>query len=97
MNIDVQMQNDVMEELKWEPSVTASELGVSAESGVVTLSGTVPTFVFYTVASFPVACGLSIVLAWLLYARQKYRAACLITLLPFASLILIGIGWNLDW
>jgi osmotically-inducible protein OsmY len=44
MNIDAQMQKDVMEELKWEPSVTASEIGVSAENGVVTLSGTVPTF-----------------------------------------------------
>ena len=44
MNIDAQMQKDVMEELKWEPCVTASEIGVSAENGVVTLSGTVPTF-----------------------------------------------------
>ena len=41
---DAQLQKDVMEELKWEPSVTASEIGVSAANGVVTLNGTVPTY-----------------------------------------------------
>jgi osmotically-inducible protein OsmY len=41
---DSQLQNDVMEELKWEPSVTANEIGVSVTGGVVTLSGTVPTY-----------------------------------------------------
>lgn len=31
----------MMEELAWEPSVDAAEIGVAAESGIVTLSGTV--------------------------------------------------------
>jgi osmotically-inducible protein OsmY len=44
MKTDAQLQKDVMEELKWEPCVTASEIGVSAVNGVVTLNGTVPTY-----------------------------------------------------
>lgn len=44
MKNDAQLQTDVMEELKWEPRVTASEIGVSATNGVVTLNGTVPTY-----------------------------------------------------
>ena len=33
-----------MDEIKWEPSVTASEIGVSVSKGVVTLNGTVATY-----------------------------------------------------
>jgi osmotically-inducible protein OsmY len=44
MKTDAQLQTDVMEELKWEPCITASEIGVSAANGVVTLNGTVPTY-----------------------------------------------------
>ena len=44
MKTDEQLQQDVIEELRWEPSVTASEIGVSVNKGVVTLSGTVPTY-----------------------------------------------------
>ena len=33
-----------MEELKWEPCVAASEIGVTATNGVVTLNGTVATY-----------------------------------------------------
>ena len=44
MKTDAQLQKDVMEELQWEPCVTASEIGVSVSNGVVTLSGTVPTY-----------------------------------------------------
>ncbi len=44
MKTDTQLQKDVMDELKWEPSVTAAEIGVSAANGVVTLNGTVPTY-----------------------------------------------------
>jgi osmotically-inducible protein OsmY len=44
MKSDAQLQKDVMEELKWEPCVTATEIGVSAVNGVVTLNGTVPTY-----------------------------------------------------
>ena len=44
MKTDAQLQKDVMDEIKWEPSVTAPEIGVSAINGVVTLNGTVPTY-----------------------------------------------------
>jgi osmotically-inducible protein OsmY len=44
MKSDVQLQKDVMEELKWEPCVTATEIGVSVANGIVTLNGTVPTY-----------------------------------------------------
>ena len=44
MKMDAQLQKDVMDELKWDPRVTSSEIGVSASNGVVTLNGTVPTY-----------------------------------------------------
>jgi osmotically-inducible protein OsmY len=44
MKTNTQLQNEVIEELKWEPCVTATELRVLANNGLVTLSGTVPTF-----------------------------------------------------
>lgn len=44
MKTDAQVQMDVQEQLQWEPSVTASDVGVTVSSGVVTLRGTVPTY-----------------------------------------------------
>jgi osmotically-inducible protein OsmY len=44
MKTDAQLKNDVMEELRWEPSVTSSDINVAAIGGVVTLSGTVPHY-----------------------------------------------------
>ena len=41
MKSDTQLQHDVSEELKWEPQVTASQIGVQVKDGVVTLSGEV--------------------------------------------------------
>ena len=41
MKIDKQLQQDVLDELVWEPSVDAAEIGVSVENGVVILNGTV--------------------------------------------------------
>jgi osmotically-inducible protein OsmY len=39
------LQHDVQEELEWEPSVDASQIGVaSTQTGVVTLTGTVTTY-----------------------------------------------------
>lgn len=45
MKTDAELQTSVLEELKWEPSVSHEHIGVSVTGGVVTLSGTVPTFV----------------------------------------------------
>ena len=44
MKTDTQLQHDVSEELKWEPQVTASQIGVQVKDGVVTLSGEVSSF-----------------------------------------------------
>jgi VCBS repeat-containing protein len=44
MKSDIQIQKDVMEELKWEPFLNASEIGVAVKNGIVTLSGLVDTY-----------------------------------------------------
>lgn len=44
MKSDIQIQKDVVAELKWEPVLTASEIGVSVKKGIVTLSGKVDTY-----------------------------------------------------
>ncbi|HEY0772270.1 MAG TPA: BON domain-containing protein [Sphingobacteriaceae bacterium] len=44
MKTDLQIQKDVMDELKWEPYLNASEIGVTVKNGVVTLSGIVDAF-----------------------------------------------------
>lgn len=44
MSHDSQLQQAVLDELSWEPSVTAAHIGVTANAGVVTLTGHVETF-----------------------------------------------------
>jgi osmotically-inducible protein OsmY len=44
MKTDSQLQKDVMDEIKWEPSTTAAKIGVSVANGVVTLNGVVATY-----------------------------------------------------
>ena len=44
MKTDTQLKNDVMEELRWEPSVTMSDISIATHDGVVTLSGSVPAY-----------------------------------------------------
>lgn len=41
---DSEIQKDVMEELKWEPFLNSSEIGVAVKNGVVTLSGLVDSY-----------------------------------------------------
>lgn len=50
MKTDVEIQKDVIEELKWEPFLNATEIGVAVKNGVVTLSGIVDSFSKKTVA-----------------------------------------------
>ena len=46
MTNSTKLQHDVQEELEWEPSLDASHIGVAAsQPGVVTLTGTVATYV----------------------------------------------------
>jgi osmotically-inducible protein OsmY len=44
MKTDEQLQQDVMNELQWDPSVKAAEIGVNVKDGVVTLSGYVDSY-----------------------------------------------------
>jgi len=41
---DKQLQQAVIDELAWEPSVTSEHIGVTASGGVITLSGHVPSY-----------------------------------------------------
>jgi osmotically-inducible protein OsmY len=44
MNSNEQLQADVIEELKWDPTVHADNIEISVKEGVVTISGSVPMF-----------------------------------------------------
>lgn len=44
MKTDAQLQQDVMNELRWEPAIHAAEIGVGVKDGVVTLSGDVDSY-----------------------------------------------------
>jgi osmotically-inducible protein OsmY/ferritin-like metal-binding protein YciE len=44
MKSDIEIQKDVMEEIKWEPFLNASEIGVAVKNGIVTLSGMVDNY-----------------------------------------------------
>lgn len=44
MKSDKELQQDVLDELKWDPSVDAAQIGVTAKDGIVTISGFVSSF-----------------------------------------------------
>jgi len=44
MKSDTQLQQDVVAELKWEPSVNATQIGVEVKDGIVTLAGHVDSY-----------------------------------------------------
>lgn len=44
MKTDAQLQQDVIAELAWEPSINAAQIGVEVKDGVVTLAGHVSSF-----------------------------------------------------
>lgn len=44
MKNDKDLQHDIMEDLRWDPSIDASKIGVAASNGVVTLTGGVPSY-----------------------------------------------------
>jgi len=45
MKSDLKIQQDVMDELQWEPTLNPSEIGVAVKNGIVTLSGEVDSYV----------------------------------------------------
>ncbi len=44
MKTDIEIQKDVTEQLRWEPFLNSSQIGVSVKNGIVTLSGQVDTY-----------------------------------------------------
>jgi osmotically-inducible protein OsmY len=44
MKTDQKIQQDVLDQLKWNPLLKASEIGVAVKNGIVTLSGQVNTY-----------------------------------------------------
>ena len=44
MKDDKQLQRDVLDELDWEPSIDAAEIGVTVRDGIVTLTGHVSSY-----------------------------------------------------
>ena len=50
MKTDVELQQDVQEELKWNPMLNATEIGVIVKDGIVTLTGKVDTYLKKIVA-----------------------------------------------
>ncbi|WP_024930841.1 BON domain-containing protein [Methylophilus sp. OH31] len=44
MKTDLQLRQDVLNELEWEPSVNAANINVEAKEGAITLAGHVDTF-----------------------------------------------------
>jgi osmotically-inducible protein OsmY len=44
MKTNADLQKDVQEAIKWEPLLSAAEIGVTAKDGVVTLTGTVDSY-----------------------------------------------------
>lgn len=44
MKTDIQLQQDVIAQLKWEPAINDTQIAVSVDNGVVTLNGHVDSF-----------------------------------------------------
>ncbi len=44
MKINNELEKDVREEIKWSPILTGAEIGVTANDGVITLTGTVDSY-----------------------------------------------------
>ena len=62
MKTDLQIQNDVMAQMKWLPMLTASETGVTVKNGVVTLLGYVDSYPKKAAASIEPLTGVKMVL-----------------------------------
>lgn len=44
MKTDTQLQQDILAELNWEPSINAAQIGVEVKDGIVTLAGHVSSY-----------------------------------------------------
>jgi osmotically-inducible protein OsmY len=55
MKSDIQLREDVLAELHWDPEVEETKIGVAVTDGAITLSGHVPTYAQRTAAKRAVA------------------------------------------
>ena len=44
MRTDIELRRDVIDELRWDPSLTEDRIEVAVAAGIVTLTGTVPSY-----------------------------------------------------
>ena len=44
LNADIEIKNDVLDELAWQPNIDETQIGVIVDKGVVTLTGTVDSY-----------------------------------------------------
>lgn len=44
MKTDIELQRDVLDELEWEPTINAAEIGITVEAGVIALAGRVESY-----------------------------------------------------
>lgn len=44
MKTDIELRRNVIDELDWEPSIDAAQIGVTAHAGIVTLTGTAKSY-----------------------------------------------------
>lgn len=44
MKTDAQLQKDVMDEIRWQPTTTSASIGVTVANGIITLTGVVATY-----------------------------------------------------
>ena len=44
MNTNIDLRRTVLDELEWEPSINADEIAATVHEGIVTLTGSVPSY-----------------------------------------------------
>jgi osmotically-inducible protein OsmY len=93
MKSNSELQRDVQNELYWSHSVTAAEIGVTAQEGVITLTGNVPSY-FEKVEAEHVARRVAGVMAIAQEIRVKLPAVSERTDTDVALSALSALAWN---
>ncbi|MGH7289139.1 MAG: BON domain-containing protein [Myxococcota bacterium] len=92
---DTQLQRDVLNEIEWEPSVHAAEIGVAVKGGVVTLNGTVGSYAEKLAAEIA-AKRVRGVLAVTGEIEVKLPSSLKRTDAEIARAVLDALGWNVE-
>lgn len=93
MKTDVEIQSDVMEELRWTSLLNACEIGVAVKNGVVTLSGTVDNY-RKKIAAEEAAKGVAGVKAVAEDIQVKLKDAWIKNDTEIAEAVLNALKWN---